>query len=287
MMVPVRIKLVMAGCFLLSICITGLAEGQLQRERVQEDALVEDVFWAPQNVGLSTVQNLSAKSINTTIVHTFGLVRGGVDRFFGMDDGANTRIGVDYGFTDRFSAGLGRMTFNKIVDIRGKYNILRQTESGSTPFELAVKASAGINTTSGAGLEFSERLSYYSAVMLARKFNRLSLQASPVFAHFNRVIGDNPHQLFGLGLLFNYELNDRFALSGEYLPIIGKRNQFSEDAAAIALNIYTGGHVFQLFFTSSQWHNEQFIMANNRDSFWDGDLRFGFNIHRVFGLSRN
>jgi len=281
------LKVIISGCFFLPAILTDTAEAQLQRERVQEDALVEDVFWAPQNVGLSTVQNLSAKSINTTIVHTFGLVRGGVGRFFGMDDGANTRLGVDYGFTDRFSAGLGRMTFNKIVDIRGKYNILRQTESGSTPLELAVKASTGINTTSGIGLGFSERLSYYATVILARKFNRISLQASPMFAHFNRVVGDNPQQLYGLGLLFNYELNGRFALSGEYVPIIGERNRFTEDAAGIALNIYTGGHVFQLFFTSSQWHNGQFIMANNRDSFWDGDFRFGFNIHRVFGLSRN
>lgn len=287
MNISALLKMIVAGCFILPLCITKHADAQLQRERAQIDALVEDVFWAPQNVGLSTVQNLSAKSINTTILHTFGLVRGGIDSFFGMDDGANTRIGVDYGFTDRFSAGLGRMTFNKIVDIRGKYNILRQTESGSTPLELAVKTSTGINTTSGIGLEFSDRLSYYATVMLARKFNSLSLQASPMLAHFNRVVGDNPQQLYGVGLLFNYELNDRFALSGEYVPIIGERNRFTEDAAGIALNIYTGGHVFQLFFTSSQWHNGQFIMANNRDAFWDGDFRFGFNIHRVFGLSRN
>jgi len=262
------------------------ADAQLPRERVQTDAVVEDVFWASQNVGLSTVQNLSAKSINTTIVHTFGLVNGGIDRFFGMDDGANTRIGIDYGFTDRFSAGVGRMTFNKIVDIRSKYNILRQTETGSTPIELAVKVLTGINTTSGIGLEFSDRLSYYTTVMLARKFSSLSVQVSPMLAHFNRVVGDNPHQLFGLGMLFNYELNDRFSLSGEYLPIIGERNTSTKNAAGFALNIYTGGHVFQLFFTSSQWHNEQFIMANNRDSLWEGDFRFGFNIHRVFGLSR-
>jgi hypothetical protein len=66
--------------------------------------------------------------------------------------------------------------------------------------------------------------------------------------------------------------------------VIGQRHAFSKDALAVALNINTGGHVFQLFLSSSQWHNEQYIMANNRDKFWKGEFRFGFNIHRVFGL---
>lgn len=286
MRLSILLKITLTGSMVFSFILIDSANAQLQRERAQTDEVAEDVFWASQNIGLSTVQNQSAKSINTTIVHTFGLVRGGVDRFFGMDDGANTRIGLDYGVTDRFSLGAGRMTFNKIVDVRSKYNILRQTKSGSIPIELAVKLSTGINTTSGIGLEFSERLSYLTTVMMARKFNRLSLQLSPIMAHFNRVTGFNQKQLWGLGMLFNYKLNDRFAISGEYLPVIGDRNPSTNDSAAIALNIYTGGHVFQLFFTSSQWHNEQFIMANNRDAFWEGDFRFGFNIHRVFGLSR-
>lgn len=286
MRLSILLNITLAGCIVFSITWTDSANAQLQRERAQTDEVVEDVFWASQNIELGTVQNPSAKSINTTIMHTFGLVRGGIDRFFGMDDGANTRIGLDYGITDRFSLGVGRMTFNKIVDVRSKYNILRQTKSGSTPIELAIKGSTGINTTSGIGLEFSERLSYFTTIMIARKFNRFSLQLSPTMAHFNRVTGNNQKQLWGLGMLFNYELNDRFSLSGEYLPVIGERNPSTSDAAAIALNIYTGGHVFQLFFTSSQWHNEQFVMAHNRDAFWEGDFRFGFNIHRVFGLSR-
>ena len=52
----------------------------------------------------------------------------------------------------------------------------------------------------------------------------------------------------------------------------------------IALNIDTGGHIFHIFLTISQWHNEQYIMANNRDRFWDGDFRIGFNINRMIGL---
>lgn len=260
---------------------------QLTREPAQQpDQPVYNVFWASSNVGISTVRNPSAGSLNSTVMHTFGLIDGGIERFYGLDDGANTRIGLEYGILDRWSVSLGRMTFNKIVDVGGKVNILRQTISGSVPLELAAKGKVGITTVPGLGLTFNDRLSYFLSLMIARKFDRFSLQLSPMITHFNRTVADNPKQLIGLGVVTSYELSDRFALSAEYLPVLGDRNTGTRDAMAVALNINTGGHIFQLFLTSSQWHKEPFMMANNRDRFWDGEIRFGFNIHRVFGIGR-
>lgn len=264
--------------------LPGVLYGQLQRERAEANPIVDNVFWAPTNIGQTTVQNLTANNLNTSVRHTFGLTNRGIEHFWGFDDGANTRIGIDYGFSDRFSAGIGRMTFDKVVDLRAKYNILRQTESNSTPVELAVKASAGVSTRSGTGLDFNERLSYFTSVMIARKFDQLSIQVSPMAAFFNTVPAGNQDQLYGLGIVAAYELSDRFSLSAEYLPVIGERNPNTNDAMGVALNIDTGGHIFQVFLTSSQWHNEQYILANNRDAFWEGDFRFGFNINRVFGF---
>lgn len=268
--------------FLLSL--PTICNAQLERERVVTSTPIADTFWATKNVGISTIVNPSGNDLHSSVLHTFGLVDGGLDRFFGLDDGANTRLGLIYGITDRVSIGLGRMKFQKVVDISTKMNLLRQTNDGSVPVSVAIKGATGISTLSGIGLEFSDRLSYFTSIMIARKFNGFSLQLSPMYSHFNRVAGQAQKDLLGLGVLLNVELNDRFALSGEYLPVFGDRNPGTEDAMAIALNINTGGHVFQIFFASSQWHNEQFIMANNRDRFWEGDFRFGFNIHRVFGL---
>lgn len=260
------------------------AEAQLDRKRVVKDQPVQNIFWSARNIGISTVKNPAANNLHSSVLHTFGLVDGGIDRFFGLDDGANTRLGLIYGITDRVSLGLGRMTFQNVVDIHSKINILRQTETGSMPIDLAVKADVGISTLAGTGLDFSERLSYYGSLMIARKFDRIGIQLAPMYSHFNRTVGNNEQQLFGLGILLNAELNDRFSLSAEYLPVFGDRNPGTEDAMAVAVNINTGGHVFQIFFASSQWHNEQYIMANNRDRFWEGDFRFGFNINRVFWL---
>ncbi len=283
----VILKTSLAAALLMVTGVLHCAEAQLARERVQRVEYVDKIFWAPSNIGVTTVYQLPAGNLNTTVMHTFGLVNGGIDRFFGLDDGANTRIGMDYGVTDRFSAGIGRMTFHKVVDVRGKYHILRQTTTDSSPLSLAIKASVGINTTADTGWPFSERLSYFTSVMLARKFDALSLQITPMYARFNRTTVTAPEeQLFGLGLLVNYDLSDRFSLSAEYVPVIGDRNPGTRDAIAVAWNIDTGGHFFQRFLASSQWHNEQFIMANNRHRFWEGDFRFGFNIHRVFRIGR-
>lgn len=283
--------LVLGIVLLFSISVP--AEAQIPRERVDREVKVDKVFWAPVNVGISTVDHLPEGNLNSTVLHTFGIVHGGdgrrgIDSFFGLDDGANTRLGVDYGFTDRFSAGIGRMTFNKVVDIRGKYHLLHQTESDSTPLDVAIKASTGINTTRGFGDGYSDRTSYFASLMVARKFDPLSVQLTPMVAHVNSSLTPEirHEQLFGFAVLANYDLSDRFSLSAEYLPVLGERVSGTRDAMAVTLNIDTGGHIFQLFFTSSQWHNEQYIMANNRHRFWEGDFRFGFNIHRVFRPGR-
>jgi hypothetical protein len=270
-----------------SLIFPDHADAQLQRERVITDAPIDNIFWSGTNIGLSTVTNVSAKNLNTSVLHTFGLTRGGIDRFWGLDDGANTRLGLEYGITDNASIGIGRMTFRNVVDIRGKYNIIRQTRTDATPVDVAVKVSTGIITLTGIERDFSERLSYFGSLMVARKFNRFSLQLSPMMAHFNQTWSDSEqNQLYGLGILANFEINERFALSTEYLPVLGERNPGTSDAMAIALNIDTGGHIFSIFLTGSQWHNEQYILANNRDRFWEGDFRFGFNINRVFGLGK-
>jgi len=274
---------ILAAVFLFSLA-PEVSDAQLKRERSVTSVLAEPAFSATKNIGISTIINPSGGDLHYSILHTFGLVDGGIDRFYGLDDGANTRLGLIYGVTDRFSIGVGRMTFRKVVDISAKVNLMQQTKDAGRPVSIALKGATGISTLSGQGLDFNERLSYFTSVMFARKFNTVGIQLTPMYSYFNRVLGEDEQHLFGLGMLLQVDLNERLNLSWEYLPVLGNRNPGTDDAMALSLNIDTGGHVFQIFFASSQWHNEHYIMANNSDRFWEGDFRFGFNIHRVFGL---
>lgn len=270
----------------LTLLLPAAAEAQLQRERVDTAGEpVGELFPATMAIGLNTVRSPSPANLNTTVLHTFGQIDGGIERFFGLDDGANTRIGVEYGFSERFSAGLSRMTFDGVVNLQGKALILRQTGSDSTPVELALNASAGVGTRTGSGWSFGDRTAYSGSLLIARKFERFSLQASPTIAHFSRVGAGDRNTLFAIGLAGNYRFDDRFSLTTTWMPVVGERNPGTHNTLGISLDIDTGGHIFQLFLTSAQWHNEAWILAHNRNRFLDGEIRFGFNIHRTFGLS--
>lgn len=281
---PLQLFSRMITVVIILITVTESGYSQLQRERAIPDRPLDRVFWATQNVGLATTEMVSKRNLNSSVIHTFGLTNGGIDRFYGLDDGANTKISIQYGLTDRVNLSIGRMTFQKVVDVDSKFKIIQQTESGSKPVSLALQVSAAATTVAGQNLAFAERLSYLSALMISRKMGPLSLQFSPMAAHFNNPSGTNPNRLIGAGFVAQYELNDRFSLSAEYLPVLGDRYAGTVNTFGTGLNIDTGGHVFQLFLTTSQFHNEQFIMANNRDSFENGEFRFGFNINRNFGL---
>ncbi len=262
---------------------------QIPRERARTDR-PEEIFWAPSLVLTSTVTNLPQGNLNFTIMHAFGVVSNGAEDLFGLDGAANIRFGLDYGVTDRLSIGFGRSRFDKLYDFRFKANLLRQTSN--MPLELAVKGDVGITTMEN-GFDFNDRLSYLAAVLVARKFSdKLSLQLTPMFSHFNTVfilrgadgeIIEEENDHLGVALGGRYLLSERWAIVAEYIPVFGDRSDGTTDAFSVGAEIETGGHVFQLFFTSSQWMTEQHTLARNTDDFFGGDIRWGFNVNRVFG----
>lgn len=267
--------------------LTTTVFAQMERERVSPGGPIDEMFWTPNIVGMSTVQSLPAKNLNVTIMHNFGIINDDIfHSFFGMDFGATVRLGLDYGITDRWSVGVGRTLIHRLYDFRTKYALLRQTASNSVPVSISLKGDLGINTNQN-GFSFEDRLNYFSSLMIARKLNdAVTLQLSPMYAHFNTP-RDGLQDFYAVGIGAEYRLSRRWAVIGEYYPVIGDRPAGTEDAFAIGVNIETGGHVFQLFLKSSNWHTEQHILAQNEDNFWDGDIRFGFNVNRIFQIGRN
>lgn len=279
---------------LLALIANTTANAQMERRRSNPSAPVGEIFWAPTVINVASATNLPARNANFSIHHTFGLTNTGYESLWGLDDPANIRFGLDYGIVDRLSVGFGRSRFDKLWDFRFKASLLRQTIDDKMPIELAVKGDLGINTVSNPDFEFIDRLNYLGSVMIARKVSdRISLQVTPMFAHFNTVIIESDgeggtiepeNSLFAVGLDGRFVLSDRFALLVEYIPVVGDRNPDTKNAFSVGLDIETGGHVFQLFLTSSQWTTEQHTIARNTDNFFKGDFRLGFNVNRVFGL---
>jgi len=267
--------------------------GQMKRARANTGGPVEEIFLAPGIIGSASVTNIPKGNVNFTILHTFGIMTDGADDLFGLDAAANIRFGLDYGLSDRLSIGVGRSRFDKLFDFRFKGKLLRQTNDDRIPIEIAVKGDAGIMTEKN-GYDFTDRLNYFGSVLIARRFSdRLSIQLTPMFSHFNTVFierniddsiraEENDH--FALGIAARWAFSTRTAVLVEFLPVLGNRSDGTRDALSVAYNIETGGHVFQIFLKTSQWLTEQHIISRNTDKFFDGDFRFGFNVNRVFSL---
>jgi hypothetical protein len=286
-----RSFLIFVGALFL---IAETANAQMQRTRAVPDGPVDELFLIGSVAGISTVSNLEKNNLNSLIMHNFGLVSGGLEDFYGLDQGAAVRLGIDYGVTDKLTLGIGRTSVEDNVDLRFKYTVLRQLKSDKIPVEVAVKGDVGINTQKQPNFDFSfqERLNYFGSVMVARQFNeKITLQVAPMISHFNTVImettgvtPENTH--FALGLGGRFKLNTRNSITFEYLPVLGDRTAGTKNHLAVGYEIETGGHVFQMFFMSGQWFTEQHLIARNTNDFFTGDFRLGFNVNRIFSLGK-
>lgn len=268
---------------------------QLERELADPDRPVEHTFMAPRNITVYTVESLNKGELHYSIMHTFGEVKTGVQNLWGVDQGANVRFSFEYGLTDRVSLGFGRSSMDKVYDFTGRAALLNQSSTNSMPVSVSIIPTIGINTSDFGFLDedysFSDRLAGSVSLSVARKFSdKVSLQITPMVAHFNRVgsevsIADpTVNTYYSVAAGGRFKINNRTALSLQYVPAITE-SQNLDDNIAIGIDIETGGHVFQMFFTTSNALNDSYLLASPNGNFFDREFRFGFNVNRLFKIN--
>jgi hypothetical protein len=262
---------------------------QLERSLANPNQPVELIFHAPRHINLLTVEPLSEKSMHFAIMHTFGTLDGGVQNLFGLDNGANIQFSFEFALNEKFSLAASRSSRDKVYNVFGRYHIFQQTQNGSKPFSLSLAGGAGVNTSNYNFLpesapNFRERSSYFGQVMLARKFSqKISFQLTPMMAYFTdpRPIYqiEGTEQLYiALGFSGKLKITERSSLSLQYIPNLNTnlRNNFG-----IGWDAEAGGHVFQMYFVTSQALNEQYLLAGGNGTIGD-EFRLGFNVNRIF-----
>jgi hypothetical protein len=55
---------------------------------------------------------------------------------------------------------------------------------------------------------------------------------------------------------------------------------------SVGIDIETGGHVFQLHFSNATGMNERAFITETNNQWGKGEIRFGFNLSRVFQISK-
>lgn len=288
----------MKSTFFISIliamfCLLPLqVDAQMEREPAITDSPVSATWKAPRIAVFYSTKAIEKNTMDMSILHTFGPVGDGYEQLFGLDSPANIRLALNYGFTEKFSLGLGRSKFQKNVDLNAKYTLLEQLSDDSVPVTLAATANTGIRTDPNAFIEsysVADRLNFSASLLTARKMSPdLSLQLTTTISHFNKVnLGETENTFYGAGLSGRYKVSNRTALSVEFMPV------FSSDEtnyiSSIGIDIETGSHVFQMFFTTSHYYTMSQAMRFATDfNDVNGDFslldsfRFGFNVNRIF-----
>ena len=240
-----------------------------------------------------SIENVGKGVLDFRISHRFNTVNNGFKDFFGLD-GATTKLGFDYGITNWLMIGIGRSTFEKEYDGFFKAKILRQTNDGRMPLSVSavgsmMATSAHFDVPAGKEYYFSNRLCYAGQILVARKFNEwLSIQVMPTYVHYNLVkYADDPNNVLAVGVGGRLKLSKRISLNGEwYYRMGGSKQRDTKNSLSVGFDIETGGHVFQLHFTNSTGMSERTFVGQTTGDWADGDIRFGFNISRVFTIVR-
>lgn len=250
-------------------------------------------FKTSRVINLHSLENTASGVLDFKISHRFNTVQNGLYDFFGLD-GANLRLGFDYGVTDRLVVGIGRSNYEKTLDGFAKYKILRQSKGKrNMPITLAALGTVAMQTLKWANPDrdnhFSSRLYYTGQLIIGRKISEgFSLQLSPTIVHRNLVATfDESNDVLALGIGTRIKLSKRMAINLEYIYVLPDQlaPQFV-NSLSVGLDIETGGHVFQLHFSNSRIMVEKGFIAETTNKWEDGGIHFGFNISRVFTIVR-
>ncbi len=262
----------------------------------EETEFTTNAFKSSRVINSQSMEMLQVGTLDFRILHRFGTLNQGYKEFFGFDQ-ASMRMGFDYGVLPNMSIGIGRSTSKKELDGFVKYRILWQSK-GKRNMPLSLIWVSGITynglpqplSQPDVEVTLSRRLAYYHQLIVGRKFSdRLSLQLSPTLVHRNIV--DNilvPNDLFALGFGGRYKLSQRIALVWDYSYLINRfPANLQSNPLSLGFDIETGGHVFQLHFSNAIGMNERAYLTDSNDNWLKGDIRFGFNLSRIFQVKKN
>ena len=287
-----KLYIVIAILFLF----TGSMFAQLNDLLKIEDKPVRTPFDANMLIDNQTVYMPAAKTLDFNIGHRFDEIKE-ISNLYGIYGSSNIRLGINYSVTDWLQIGFGTTKFRKLQDFGLKLNLLEQTRENKIPVAVSFYGNMGIDARSeaffGKDYKFTNRLSYFSQLIIARKFTDwLTIQVAPSFSHINRVDSLMEHDKIGISFAFRIKVSPQSSIVFNYdLPLHVKGIQEHTTLTnkplpnfGIGWEIATSTHAFQIFIATSTALSPQYTMMENQNDWLDGQLFFGFYINRLWSF---
>ena len=284
--------------FFLLCSLATHAQEDLLKELDKESKSTPDfaaaTFKGTRLINGQTVETKGKGELEFIFAHRFGPINGGWYELFGLDQ-AYTRLGLEYGITDKMGVGFGRNSVDKTWDTYVRYKLLRQSKGSRVmPFTVTAFGIAAVKTSpkkedATYDIQLQDRMSYAGQLLIARKVNsNLSLQLMPSIVHKNTVdktIEKNDQVALGVG--GRLKVSRSVALTTEYYYRFDVQdgNPYY-NPLGFGVDIETGGHVFQLVMTNSRGLTERAYLTETADDFFKGAIHLGFNITRTFQMKK-
>ena len=265
-------------------CILGLLGSTVILAQEEEDKPIIPPFGSESLIDNQTTVNPSKGGLNMEIQHRFSKIEK-IDDIFGIFGSANTRIGFNYGITDKIMVGIGTTRDYMLQDLNWKYSIITQTRSGRIPVSLSYFGNAVLDARPDENFgppenyKFIHRFSYLNQLIVSRAFGmRVSLQVAPTFVYHNSVPEGFRNANASIYAGGKFQILGFNSIIVEYNQPILKADEDVYPNLALGVEIGTSTHSFRVFATNYNSIMLNRSIAFNQNSFFDGDVMFGFNI---------
>jgi hypothetical protein len=267
------------ACLVALFCSGGIL--------AQDSEPVYPPFETQTLIDNQTTVNPYKGSKNLVIQHRFSQIKE-ISDILGIFGSANTRIGMNYGITDKIMVGLGTTRSFMQQDLEWKYSVFSQTP-GKFPLSLSYYGNAVLDARDSKyfgpeeDYSFAYRISYLHQLIVSRKLGeKIGLQMAPTFVWYNAVPEGYRNDNYSLDFGARFQVLGFHSIILEYdQPLVqpsGDNARTIYPNVALGVEIGTSTHSFRIFASNYNSIVKNRSVAFNDRNPLDGDFQFGFNI---------
>ena len=267
---------------------------------VKKKSFVKNTFEGNHIIDNQTVMVPIKGTFEFDIQHRFGTVENGWKDLGGLFASANMLLGFSYVPVNDLEIGFGATNDRMQTTGTLKYALLKQTKDNKMPVSVTLFANTVMDTraknTSLPIVNFSDRFSYFSQLIIARKItDNFSLQVAPSLSYYNNVEAfytaanviqaktNNAH--LAISVAGRYKISEGMAIIANYdQPLTQHPMNNPNPNLSIGLDMKTSGHDFQIFLGNYGYLLPQTNNVFNHNDFTKSQFAIGFNISRLWNF---
>lgn len=292
------------------ISVVSFAQKEATDATVKEkDFPVNATFESGYLIDAQTVVIPEVKTLEMVIQHKFGTIESGRSNLWGIYGSSNIRLGLNYVAAKNFQIGAGITKRYMTTDVNAKWTILKQTKRNSMPVSVALFGNIGFDGRPVSAFEtgmvrqaysgptfhyrFSDRVSYFSQLIVARKFcKEFSLQGAVSFTHYNSVGVLYDHDKVGLHASGRIKVTNQGSIVFNYdaplkIKAISEQREWTKPpkpSVAFGYEVSTGTHAFQIYMASTTSLLPQDNIMWNQNAMDKTGFAIGFTITRLWAF---